>query len=256
MDNFNAREQVEKIVNWIKNYFVENGNETTKSIVGISGGKDSSVVATLCVKALGKDRVIGVKMPQGTQTDIDYSNMLIDFLDIKSYEINIGSTVNAITNEFNSKIGWNEQAKINTPARIRMATLYAISAIVGGRVANTCNLSEDYVGYATKYGDGAGDFSPLADLTVNEVKQIGYELGLPKELIDKTPTDGLCGKTDEDNLGFSYDVLDKYIRTGICENEEVKNKIDKMNKYNLHKLKLMPKYEYNDLLLNLFFLND
>ena len=257
MDNFNVREQVEKIVNWIKNYFVENGNETTKCVVGISGGKDSSVVASLCVKALGKSRVIGVKMPCGTQTDIDYSNMLIDFLDIKSYEINIESTVNAITNEFNSQIGWNEQAKINTPARIRMATLYAVSAIVGGRVANTCNLSEDYVGYATKYGDGAGDFSPLSDLTVNEVKQIGYELGLTKELIDKTPTDGLCGKTDEDNLGFSYDVLDKYIRTGICENEEVKSKIDKMNKYNLHKLKLMPKYEYNDLSkINLFFLND
>ena len=125
-----------------------------------------------------------------------------------------------------------------------MATLYAVSQSVNGRVANTCNLSEDWVGYSTKFGDAAGDFSPLSRLTVSEVKAIGRELGLPAELVDKTPSDGLCGKTDEMNLGFSYDVLDKYIRTGVIEDEAVKVKIDSMHMKNLFKLQPMPCFEY------------
>ena len=124
-----------------------------------------------------------------------------------------------------------------------MCMLYAISQSRNGRVANTCNLSEDYVGYATRYGDGAGDFSPLANLTVTEVKAIGRELGLPYELIDKTPSDGLCGLSDEDNLGFSYDTLDKYIRQGICEDEYIKAKIDSMHEKNLFKLQLIPTFK-------------
>ena len=133
--------------------------------------------------------------------------------------------------------------KTNYPARVRMGVLYGISALRGGRVANTCNLSEDWVGYATKYGDAAGDFSPLANFTVTEVKQIGRALGLPNSLIDKVPTDGLCGKTDEENLGFTYDILDKYIRTGECD-EETKKVIDTKHYANIHKLKPMPKFRY------------
>ena len=124
-----------------------------------------------------------------------------------------------------------------------MATLYAVSQCFNGRVANTCNLSEDWVGYSTRYGDAAGDFSPLAKITVTELKEIGRLLGLPIDLVDKTPIDGLCGKTDEENLGFTYAMLDKYIRTGEIEDNEIKAKIDRLHKMNLFKLQMMPMFE-------------
>lgn len=216
------------------------------AVVGISGGKDSSVVAALCVEALGKDRVFGVMMPQGRQRDIEYSLKLCSFLDIPRTIIPVGTIVNVA--EYEIKTSLDEelsiQTKTNLPARIRMATLYAVSQTVNGRVANTCNLSEDWVGYATRYGDAAGDFSPLSQLTVTEVKAIGRELGLPSELVDKTPTDGLCGKTDEDNLGFTYAELDSYIRDGIEPSEEVKAKIDSMHEKNLFKLQPIPSFVY------------
>lgn len=214
------------------------------AVVGISGGKDSSVVAALCVEALSKDRVIGVLMPQGEQSDIEYSKMLVDFLDITRITCNIEGAVNEVLESFEGVVSPTPQTTTNLPARIRMATLYAISQSVNGRVANTCNLSENWVGYAIKYGDAAGDFSPLSQLTVTEVKAIGRELGLPSELVDKTPTDGLCGKTDEDNLGFTYAELDAYIRDGIEPNEEVKTKIDSMHEKNLFKLQPMPSFVY------------
>lgn len=242
--NFDAKQTVNELIEWIREYFKENGSPNTKAVVGISGGKDSSVVATLCVKALGKERVLGVTMPQHKQSDIDYSYKLINHLGIESISVNIGDTVDALLDEIGDSVHVSEQAIINTPARIRMTTLYAISACVGGRVANTCNLSEDYVGYATKFGDGAGDFSPLAELTVSQVIAIGEELGLPDELIHKTPIDGLCGKTDEENLGFTYATLDEYIEgVNSLENQpELKEKIDRMHNHNLHKLNPMPKF--------------
>ena len=241
MSNFDAKKVKNEIVEWIRDWFAQNGNDCN-AVIGISGGKDSSVVAALCCEALGKDRVIGVKMPCGEQKDIDYSNMLINHLGIKSYTMNIWDAVVGIDNQFPTDIEISKQTTTNLPARIRMATLYAISQSVNGRVANTCNLSEDFVGYATKFGDAAGDFSPLSQLTVAEVKAVGHELGLPSDLVDKTPTDGLCGKTDEDNLGFTYDVLDKYIRTGEIEDEDIKAKIDSMHEKNLFKLQPMPCY--------------
>ena len=208
---FDAKRVKDEIVEWITTWFEENGNGC-KAVVGVSGGKDSSVVAALCVAALGKDRVIGVLMPNGEQSDIKYSHMLCDHLGIKNYTVNVGPAINGVLDSIHENatdIEVTEQTTTNLPARIRMATLYAVSQSVNGRVANTCNLSEDWVGYSTKFGDAAGDFSPLSRLTVSEVKAIGRELGLPAELVDKTPSDGLCGKTDEMNLGFSYDVLDK-----------------------------------------------
>ena len=243
---FDAKRVKDEIVEWITTWFEENGNDC-KAVVGVSGGKDSSVVAALCVTALGKDRVIGVLMPNGEQSDIKYSHMLCDHLGIKNYTINVGAAITGILDSIHKNaadIEVTEQATTNLPARIRMATLYAVSQSVNGRVANTCNLSEDWVGYSTKFGDAAGDFSPLSRLTVSEVKAIGRELGLPAELVDKTPSDGLCGKTDEMNLGFSYDVLDKYIRTGVIEDETVKVKIDSMHMKNLFKLQPMPCFEY------------
>ncbi len=241
---FNSKKIKEDLVAWVKNYFENNGSEDTKAVIGISGGKDSSVVAALCVEALGKDRVFGVLMPQGEQHDIDVSRELCKVLDIPNIEVNIKNSVNELYTEIEkSGLKLNNIATFNSPARIRMATLYAISGIVGGRVANTCNLSEDWVGYATKFGDGAGDFSPLANLTVTEVKAVGRELGLPSEFVDKTPIDGLCGKSDEDNLGFTYAMLDKYIREGICENDKIKEKIDRLHQLNLHKLNPMPAFQ-------------
>lgn len=245
MSNFDVKKATNDCVQWIKDFFEKNGKDCM-AVVGISGGKDSSVVAALCVEALGKDRVFGVLMPQGEQPDIDYSRMLVDHLGIDSCVVNIGNTVCTLKHEIKPQLGdrWSKQTSTNLPARIRMATLYAVSQTVNGRVANTCNLSEDWVGYATRYGDAAGDFSPLSQLTVTEVKAIGRELGLPSELVDKTPTDGLCGKTDEDNLGFTYAELDAYIRDGIEPNEEVKAKIDSMHEKNLFKLQPMPSFVY------------
>lgn len=245
MYQFNAQDTLDRLVQWVKDYFAANASPTTKAVIGISGGKDSSVAAAVCVKALGKDRVVGVLMPQGEQSDISCSHLLVDTLGIEHCVINIGETVSTFMSALSTCYEPSEQAKINTPARIRMATLYAVSACVGGRVVNTCNLSEDWIGYSTKFGDAAGDFSPLSDLTVTEVLQIGDLLGLPRELVHKVPTDGLCGKTDEENLGFRYADLDRYIRglTDLSDMPEIKEKIDRLHRANLHKLQLMPKFE-------------
>lgn len=238
---FNAKEITAEIIGWIREFFENNGNGCN-AVVGISGGKDSSIAAALCVEALGKDRVIGVLMPKGQQQDIDMARLLVEHLGIKSYEVNIRDTYDAIIKNMPEELELSTQTQQNLPPRIRMTTLYAISQSVNGRVANTCNLSEDWVGYSTRYGDSVGDFSPLSNLTVTEIKEIGHYLGIPACLVDKTPIDGLCGKSDEENLGFTYATLDKYIRTGICENEETKELIDKKHRANLFKLELMPSF--------------
>ena len=237
---FNAEKVKNECVEWIRKFFEENG-PGCNAVLGISGGKDSSIVAALCVEALGKDRVIGVLMPCGVQHDIDKALMLVNHLGIRYYIVNIGETVDAVTRAIPFPL--SEQSKINLPPRIRMSTLYAVSQSNNGRVANTCNLSEDWVGYSTRYGDSVGDFSPCSHLTVDEIKQIGRLLGLPAVLVDKVPIDGLSGKTDEDNLGFTYAELDKYIRTGEIENLEHKELIDCKHRQNLFKLKLMPSFE-------------
>lgn len=244
MDNFNAKEVKDRIVQWIRDWFSENGPDCN-AVIGISGGTDSSVVAALCVEALGKEKVYGVLMPQNTQSDIDYSRKLCDFLDIKNCTIDIGTTVDGLLNLIWLRGGFNisEQTKTNLPPRVRMAALYAVSQSMNGRVANTCNLSEDWVGYSTRYGDSVGDFSPLSNLTKTEVKAIGYELELPTELIEKVPADGLCGKTDEDNLGFTYAELDKYIREGTIENIDHQEKIEYLHNKNLFKLEPMPSFK-------------
>jgi len=244
MSVFDANKVKNAAVRWIRDYFEEYGKDCC-AVAGLSGGKDSSVTAALCVEALGADRVLGVLMPRGEQYDIDIAREVADILGIKRYEINIGASVNALLSSVAAAgLALVRQAEVNTPARIRMSVLYAVSAIVNGRVANTCNESEDWVGYSTKFGDSAGDFSPLAHLTVTEVKAIGRELGLPPKIVDKTPEDGLSGLSDEENLGFTYAVLDRYIRDGVCEDAAIKAKIDTLHKQNLHKLSLMPCFEY------------
>ena len=236
---FNAEKVKNECVKWIRDFF-ENNGKGCNAVVGISGGKDSSIVAALCVEALGKDRVIGVLMPCGEQVDIDMAKLLVDTLGIKHYIINIKDAVDGLTKSIPFEL--SDQSRTNLPPRIRMSTLYAVSQSNNGRVANTCNLSEDWVGYSTRYGDSVGDFSPCSHLTVAEMKQIGRLLGLPDVLVDKVPIDGLCGKTDEDNLGFTYAELDHYIRTGEIDDMEKKAKIDRMHKMNLFKMQLMPAF--------------
>lgn len=238
---FDALKIKNECVQWIRDFFEQNG-KGCNAVIGISGGKDSSVAAALCVEALGKERVIGVLMPCGEQHDIDCAHMLVEHLDIKSFTINIYDAVEAMKKQIGAAMELSNQALVNMPPRIRMTTLYAVSQCNNGRVVNTCNLSEDWVGYSTRYGDAAGDFSPLSNLTVKEIKEIGHLLGLPGVLVDKVPIDGLCGKTDEDNLGFTYAALDKYIREGVIEDEAAKARIDDLHKKNLFKLQLMPAY--------------
>lgn len=237
---FNAVQIKDECVGWIRDFFAHNGSDCN-AVVAVSGGKDSSVAAALCVEALGADRVIGVMLPCGEQADKDMAQMLIDHLGIKHYEINIKSTIDSLLSSM--PFPPSEQSVVNLPPRIRMAATYAVSQSVNGRVCNTCNLSEDWVGYSTRYGDSVGDFSPMSHLTVDEVKQIGRVLNLPSALVDKVPIDGLCGKTDEDNLGFCYAELDRYIRTGEIDNAEHKAKIDRLHRQNEFKLKLMPAFD-------------
>ena len=238
---FDAERVKNECVIWIRDFFEKNG-KGCNAVVGISGGKDSSVSAALCVEALGRDRVIGVLMPKGEQRDIDMAYLLVNHLEIKHYVVNIKDAVEGLLKSMPKELAVSEQAAINLSPRIRMSALYAVSQSCNGRVCNTCNLSEDWVGYSTRYGDAAGDFSPLSNLTVAEVKQIGHILGLPGELVEKTPIDGLCGKTDEENLGFTYAELDAYIRDGIEPKSEVKALIDQKHRANLFKLQLMPAF--------------
>ena len=237
---FDALQVKNDCVEWIRRFFEENGKDCN-AIVGISGGKDSSIVAALCVEALGKDRVIGVLMPCGEQKDIDMARLLVDHLGIRHYVINIRDAVEGL--QQNMPFDLSAQSVTNLPPRVRMTTLYAVAQSHNGRVANTCNLSEDCVGYSTRYGDAAGDFSPCSFLTVAEMKQIGHVLGLPAVLVEKTPIDGLCGKTDEENLGFTYAELDRYIRTGEIDDPVKKARIDDLHRKNLFKLRLMPAFD-------------
>lgn len=206
-------------VNWTKSILEK--NRQTKVVVGISGGKDSSVVAAICAKAIGPENVIGVMMPCGIQKDIGDSQKLIDFLGIKSTTVNIGNAFNDLCNAINLGVELSYDTKTNLPARLRMSTLYAVAQTVGGFVANTCNLSEDYApgGYATLFGDNAGSFAPIQDMTVSEVIEVGEDLGLPYNLLHKTPIDGLQPLSDEEKIAkqtgikeWTYARFDKLIR--------------------------------------------
>ena len=243
MYTFNVEKATQACVEWLREWFDKNG-KGCNAVLGISGGKDSSVAAALCVKALGKERVFGVLMPQGEQHDIQYSYDLCKELGIEYTVINIKGAVDAIYQAIDPSIEITSATRFNLPARIRMSAVYALSQSKNGRVINTCNMSEDWVWYSTRYGDSVGDVSPLSHFTVTEVKAIGRYLGLSEKFIVKPPIDGLCGKTDEDNLGFTYDTLDAYIRQGVLPPQDIKDKIDDMHAKNLFKLRVMDSFEY------------
>lgn len=241
-------------IEWIKDYFADNSEG--KAIIGISGGKDSTIAAALCVEALGADRVIGVLMPNGVQSDIKDAIEVCQYLNIFSLEVNMENAYEDIRDAIGTallnkhtispfeKVYSNSTIKTNLPARLRMATLYAIAALYpNSRVVNTCNRSEDFVGYSTKYGDAAGDFSPLGNLTVREVLEIGDELGLPRHLVHKAPSDGMCGKTDEDNLGFTYEELDSFLLGESGLTPEVMSKVARLHKSTRHKYCQMPMFD-------------
>lgn len=248
---FDVEKVTKDCILWIKNWFEKNG-PGCNAVIGISGGKDSTIVTKLCVEALGADRVIGVMMPNGVQKDISDSIKVCKLLGIKNYTINIENSVNTILKEMNeSGIEITEQTRTNLPARIRMSTLYAVSQSNNGRVSNNCNKSEDTMGYSTRYGDDAGDFSPLSELTTVEIVAIGDYLGLPYDLVHKTPIDGLNTNadgsyvTDEQSMGVSYDDIHKYVRMRNELSQETIDYISGREKKNLFKLQLMPKFNPN-----------
>ena len=247
MREFNVEKQTKQLIEYTREWFNKFG-DNTKAIIGISGGKDSSVTAAILKEALGADRVLGIIMPNGEMSDLDDAKLLVDFLKIPNEIIPITDYYNAAIATFEKAgtIDVTSDLRINLAPRLRMSTLYAAAQGQGvtSFVVNTCNASEDYVGYSTKYGDAAGDVSLLQDFTVTEVLQIGEYLGLPNELVHKTPSDGLSGMSDEDKLGFKYAQLDEYISDASADiPEDIKKVIDKKHVANLHKLQVMPAYK-------------
>ena len=248
--------RIDNLVKWIRTQVPEGG----KAVLGISGGKDSTIAAALCVRALGAENVVGVMMPNKHQDDIEDSKRVCELLGIIPLTVNIGNACTVLMDwiagaftfephnkDYMTSVGEvinNGMIKTNLPARLRMATLYAVAALYpNSRVVNTCNYSEDYVGYSTKYGDAAGDFSPLGGLTVREVLAIGDALELPYDLVHKTPSDGMCGKTDEDNLGFTYDELDGFLLGKSGLSPETMGKVARLHKSTRHKYVPMPVYD-------------
>lgn len=263
---FDSLRERDRIVSWIQKWFSNNSIEY--AVIGISGGKDSTVAASLCEKALGRNRVVGVMMPNGDQSDIDDSKEVCNLYCCRSHvfrDVDLGDLVDiskiydsVVETASQSYLRWcnrNEWAvdfsdplcaktKTNIAPRIRMIILYAFAQQIGGVVVNTCNLSEDYIGWSTKYGDAAGDIAILSHLTKTEVVQVGQALDIPDHLLHKAPADGLTGRTDEDNFGFSYEVLDSYIRTGECKDSSIKEKIDNLHAANLHKVEPIPHLDF------------
>lgn len=240
-EHFDAHKAIAEIKKWIKYYFVEAGPDA-KAVIGISGGKDSTIAATLLVEALGADRVIGVMMPCGGQDDIYDSIEVCEMLGIKHYTVEIGQAMEKLTDALPEEIFGCDNGiyYTNTPARLRMTTLYGIAGLVHGRVANTCNFSEDYVGYSTKWGDNAGDFAILANYTVSEIIAIGETLEIPAHFVYKVPADGMCGKSDEDNLGLTYRALDNYIMDDLVPDVDTLHRIKTLYDRSRHKAKHMP----------------
>lgn len=244
MDYVKAKDEC---VKWIREWFANNGNNCN-AVIGISGGKDSTVAAALCVEALGKDRVIGVAMPDSGQ-GINEADKICDYLGITCIYAPIGNVTDAMINLIGEMPfpNWSKQSEQNIPPRIRMAILYAISQSFNGRICGTCNLSENWVGYFTRWGDGVSDFEPLGNFTVTEVKGIGHALGIPEKWVEKIPDDGLPNSSpDEVKFGFTYATLDTYLRTGNCEDEEVKNKIDSMHNKNKFKMYMPTAFYYEE----------
>lgn len=251
--NFNVESVTANLIQWVKNWFEDKPKHV---VIGMSGGKDSTIAAAILCKAIGSENVFGIALPQGTQ-GINDADKICKYLGMDFTEINIGEACNAVVKSLHGAMDLSNNTVLNIPPRIRMTTLYGVAQSWpgGAFVVNTCNLSEDYIGYATKFGDAAGDFSLFANLTVTEILAIGDYLGIPHEWVHKTPDDGLPHSCpDEEKFGFTYAELDKYLREDIIpegyvhgnESEGLKiDKIKNMHKWNIHKLKPMPAFVNN-----------
>lgn len=234
--DFDPRKAIDYITDWTKSFIKTSGMK--KAVLGISGGKDSTVVAKLLVDIMGKENVIGLLMPNGVQKDISDSKKVIDILGIENYTINIEDSYNATLATLKDV---SEEARINIAPRIRMTMLYTFGQTNGCMVAGTGNLSERMLGYFTKHGDGACDFNLIGNYTSFEVMRIGEELGLPIDLVYKTPDDGLSGMSDEEKLGITYKDVHHYLRDGRESIKEIpREKIDRMIKITGHKRVLTP----------------
>lgn len=245
MSYFNAEATRDALVKWIADWFERNGKDK-RAVLGISGGKDSTIVAALCARALGTDRVLGVLMPNGTQADIQDSYRVCEKLGIASIVVNIQDAYAGVYNSVLNALNYpalSEQTTINIAPRLRMTTLYAVSQTVGGRVINTSNKSEAMTGYFTRWGDECGDMKPLINLLKNEVVAIGLTMDeIPRDLVEKAPSDGLTGKTDEDKIGFSYDALDNYLRC-IGNEGDIDKKIEARIFSTMFKRKPIPAFD-------------
>lgn len=230
-------------VEWIRGWFERNGKGCC-AVLGMSGGKDSTVAAALCAEALGKDKVVGVAMPAEGQ-GVNDADKICEFLGIRYICAPIGDIIRSFDGvRAQLPEGFSVQTEQNIPPRVRMTTVYAISQALGGRVVNTCNLSEDWIGYSTRWGDSVGDFSPMGKLTVQEVKGMGHAMGIPSKWVEKIPDDGLPHScSDEEKIGFTYAVLDKYIRTGVCDDPATKANIDRRHAANLFKLSMPESFD-------------
>ena len=239
---FNPQLQLVGLLEWMHTQMEACHGRT--AVIGISGGKDSSTVAALAAAAYGRDHVYGVLMPNGVQPDIDYSQALVEHLQFPHCTINIHDAVQGVLTEMErAGLTPSRQTVVNLPSRIRMSTLYAVAqSLDAGVVINTSNLSEDWVGYCTIYGDSAGAFSPLGMYTTEEVIALGRQLGLPEKFLIKPPSDGLTGLTDEDNLGFTYHAVNEYIRRGVVD-EKIKADIDHKHAVSRFKFQTLPVYQ-------------
>lgn len=241
---FDAAKARDNLVAGIRKIAREQG--FTKVVLGISGGKDSTVCAALCARALGKENVYGVMLPDGEQKDISDSVRVCNALGIRQRTINIGAmhhelrrltdqlSIAAAPDEFS--IPYDRESDVNVGPRLRMTTLRYIAQALGARLVGTGNLSEITVGYCTKDGDTSSDFALLAGLTSVEVVEVGLTLEeLPRDLVVKTPSDGLSGKSDEERLGVTYQDIHAYIRMGTCGDEETDEKIRRKERAGMHK---------------------
>jgi len=247
MKKFDAEKETNNIIQFIRNYYKE--NNLGGVVLGISGGKDSGVVAGLFTKALGKENVIGVTMPcHSNKEDKIDAKLVSDYYGFELINFDITNTFDAFKSELKNLGEFSsiqtQNSDINLKPRLRMSTLYYLAALYSALkgktylVAGTSNKCELYVGYFTKGGDSVHDISAIADFTVEEVIKIGEYIKVPDKVLYKKPNDGLSNKSDEDKLGVKYSEIASYIEDEKSVNEQTRIKIKRLHNNNLHKFNI------------------